>query len=220
MVSVPDVGSMISAGGDYTWNQKNYDLQSKIFRYQKKLQQTIFDREDSAYQRKVKDLQAAGLNKVLAASGSGSAAGSPISVKAPQLGKFPKFNLGSMSFPDQMDIMQRKANIDMTNAQAKLINMQKAATRVGMEMKKFDLDLNRLSGVGSNASEFGKWFKEILGSTQKSGISSELHQAATELKKAGNIGKSLKGTQKAPPKAPKKPPARPPGQTPGSSGGW
>ena len=64
------------------WNQKLFD-------YNKQLQDTIFEREDNAVQRRVNDLREAGLSPLLA-SGQGAGAGSVVSqgfsgpTKAPQ----------------------------------------------------------------------------------------------------------------------------------------
>lgn len=62
---------------------KNYELQREHFDYQKALQEKIFQREDTAVQRRRADLEAAGLNPNLAA-GSPAGAGSVVSTTAPQ----------------------------------------------------------------------------------------------------------------------------------------
>lgn len=64
-------------------SERNYQLQRETLDYQKELQHKIFDREDTATQRKKADLIAAGMNPLLAA-GSGAGAGSVVPVITPQ----------------------------------------------------------------------------------------------------------------------------------------
>ncbi|WGL31444.1 DNA pilot protein [Dipodfec virus UOA04_Rod_1057] len=56
----------------------------KEFEYQKQLQQQIFEREDTAAQRKATDLAKAGLSKTLAAGG-GAQAGAVVQTQAPTM---------------------------------------------------------------------------------------------------------------------------------------
>lgn len=62
--------------------EKNYQLQAKELEYQHALQQQMFDREDTAYQRTVADMRKAGMSP-LAMSGTNNA-GEAISTTAPQ----------------------------------------------------------------------------------------------------------------------------------------
>ena len=72
---VGGIGSAIGAG-------LNYLQQSKQFEYEKDLQQQAWTREDTAVQRRVADLEAAGLSPTLAA-GSAATSSSPIRAQAP-----------------------------------------------------------------------------------------------------------------------------------------
>lgn len=69
----------------------NSALQFNNYDYQKALQQQIFDREDTSYQRQVADLEKAGLNKY--AVQGGASAGSVVSTSAPQ---FQNINTGAL----------------------------------------------------------------------------------------------------------------------------
>lgn len=62
--------------------EKNYQLQARELEYQRALQQEIFNREDTAYQRTVSDMRKAGMSP-LAMSGTDNA-GEAISTTAPQ----------------------------------------------------------------------------------------------------------------------------------------
>lgn len=77
------LGSSINGGVNYKIAQENLDFQKENLAYQKALQQTIFQREDNAVQRRAADLEKAGLSKTLAA-GSSAGAGQAISTQAPR----------------------------------------------------------------------------------------------------------------------------------------
>ncbi len=79
---------------NFNLEQQNYQFQKdsylQNFEYQKNLQNQIFAREDNAVQRRVSDLQAAGLSKTLAA-GDGAGVGSVVST-SPFSGSSPKMS--------------------------------------------------------------------------------------------------------------------------------
>lgn len=93
--------------------EKNLAFQKENLEYQKDLQQQIFEREDTAYQRKVQDLIKAGINPAVAAGGSGSGAGSIVSTQAPHDDmryQAPQFNFGSVV--DTLKSLKQIASIE------------------------------------------------------------------------------------------------------------
>lgn len=96
MSALGDFTGFIGTIGNLVQGFANYDLQAANFDYQKALQQQIFNREDTSYQRQVADLEAAGLNKYAVAGGAN--AGSVVSTSAPQM----NFGFGSRGNPGQV----------------------------------------------------------------------------------------------------------------------
>ena len=77
------LSGLVNAGVNYNIGQKNFNLQKDNLAYQKEMQQQSWARDDNAIQRRLKDLQAAGLSPTLAAGSAASNAG-VVSTSAPQ----------------------------------------------------------------------------------------------------------------------------------------
>lgn len=120
--------------------KQNLAFQKENLEYQKALQQQIFEREDTAYQRKVNDLIAAGINPAVAATGSGSAAGSIVNTQAPHNDmryQAPQFNIGS--FIDTLKSLKQIKSID------KQMDVAKAqADYIASLKKKTDAETNKI----------------------------------------------------------------------------
>lgn len=104
--NLPLVGGILG-GLDLIGDVANFGLGLKQYGYQKELNQTLMNREDSAWQRAVADAQKAGISKAQIGSGA----------SAQQL------NAGSMP-SIQTDLQQRKLNA---------LSMQDMQTRIGIQ---------------------------------------------------------------------------------------
>lgn len=139
--------------------KENLAFQKENLEYQKDLQQQIFEREDTAYQRKVQDLIKAGINPAVAATGSGSGAGSIVSTQAPHNDmryQAPQFNFGTVI--DTLKSLKQIASIEEQTNVAKqqadyLSSLKKKAdsetVKIGLENGFFSAaQADRLKRIG------------------------------------------------------------------------
>ncbi|QCS36940.1 DNA pilot protein [Tortoise microvirus 30] len=140
-------------GMRHTTNLQNYNLQKDIFKWQKKTQQDIFNRDDNAVQRRVADLQAAGLSPTLAA---GSAAGTSGAVHAnvphKEHASFDNILLGAT-------IRKTMADYAQTMAQTKLTEQQARAQAIDNKTKE-EFNISNIQNIKENLSHLRQQIKE------------------------------------------------------------
>jgi len=156
------IGTASTAQSTMDINTQNLQFQREKLQYDKQLQQTMFDREDSAVQRRRADLEAAGLSPVLAA-GSGASAGPVVSTQAPQLGRVPDYGPAfksagriGISALDMESAMlrnqQQAANVAATAAQTELVQQQAANAAIEGQYQTRSLE-DRLDNVFQQAKQ-------------------------------------------------------------------
>lgn len=151
-------------------DQKNLALQREVFEYQKNLQNTMMQREDTATQRRAVDLQKAGLSKTLAAGGAASA-GPVVPVTAPQdpanRTRIPN-NINSVT-SNVLASMATKSNIAATQAstalaqeQAKKVNAETLAQNEQNKYAASNASLQNLVNISNmNIADRNNWLKEL-----------------------------------------------------------
>lgn len=189
----------------YNFNKYAYE---KDYAYKTDLQKRIFDREDTSIQRRVKDLEAAGLNKVLAA-GAGANAGSIVStsganIQSPRysrdIGRNPKevgahrseilkSALGLQSLVQS--VMQQKKNISLTDAQERLIKEQTKTERTKQNMNTLSYDIKQDDKVRAN--ELG--LSTAMGADSKVRLASIIYKMLVESEKDEEDKKHKKSTK-------------------------
>lgn len=148
---ISGLGSVISTGTGIYNSIEGNKFNREQFEYAKDLQNRIFDREDTAVQRKSLDLERAGFSKWLSAGGQGAASGQAVGTNLQhtplQLGDFQQ--LGAMI----QNFQKQRSEIGLTNAQTALTR-QEALTEI--EKRK-----EMVSRSNLNDSERQKIMKEL-----------------------------------------------------------
>jgi len=138
------LGSVITGAAQTALNVgssiANYNLGKQNLDYQKAAQRKTWAREDTAVRRRRADLEAAGLNPVLAA-GQAATTSSPVHTTAPEF-KAPDVTPVKQGVADALSLMQQKANIAQTAAQTDLIKMQQFAAQTAVEKARQEILFN------------------------------------------------------------------------------
>ena len=178
---ISSIGGLILGGESNKIEQANFDWQKSIDRrnfayeqenqsYQRGLQQTMFDREDSAVQRRAADLEAAGMSKVLAA-GQGAQAGPVVNSTAPQQHAAQRGISGKVA---QMQAITGFANIAKTMAETSLIESQAESAKA---QSRFDIRrTNEILGYDDKSKRQGVGYFESLADSEKLTAKAREHQ--------------------------------------------
>lgn len=115
-----------------TWRQKNYEMQQTAFEYQKWLNSTQRDREDSSFRRSMADYKAAGVSG-LGALGSSAPSGQLTSLPAPQ-----------MDTSGSRDVLNSRINSNRNRNQSRL---ERYKTTLGLQLQMKQLRLEKTNQV-------------------------------------------------------------------------
>jgi len=163
------VAGLVGAGLSYASQQKQLEYERDLLSYQKRLQNKIFEREDTAVQRRRLDLLSAGLSPVLAA-GQGAGTGGVVSTQAPTAPRFDMSGVAELA----MSAMKMEADVSRTSKETELIQQQikksKAETKLvnaEANMREWDSKVQSNSGVPSKTGLGGQQVNDLVGVLMK-----------------------------------------------------
>lgn len=146
------LGAAVDIGTNLWKTKYNYDMNQRDFDYQKSLQEQIFQREDTAVQRRMTDLKAAGLNPNLAA-GSAAGAGSVVS-RSSTNDLNPGSVLDSLMAANQIkmqrqEVYNKQLESDILQTQKSIYNQQDVKSRLEL-LNLMDWDTDIYPSVDKN----------------------------------------------------------------------
>lgn len=134
------------------WNkqqQKNWDTQFEYIKYLNELQ---MQREDNAIQRRVKDYEAAGMNKLLATDNAAQA-GTLTSFSGNASGQAPQLDNLKNPIESYLEAKQMNADTQLTEAQANLVKEQTNTEQKRQNQYSALTDLYKIQTAKTNAEK-------------------------------------------------------------------
>lgn len=153
------IGNILQAGSNIGTAASNYAMMQQQLAYQTNLQTNLFQREDTAIQRRVHDLIMAGLSPTLAA-GSSANAGAPIPVNAPQF-QSPDLRVNETA-QMLMSLAQGEATIKNLEEQRKLIASQAKKADAESVMQNLMNQVYFFTGIHPLSSGYSGIVRDIL----------------------------------------------------------